>query len=137
MHAVDESIPFQVESDATDVALAATLNQAGRSVAFFSRTLHASEIQHISVEKEAQAIVEAGRHWRHYLAGRRFTLVTDQRSVVFMFDNVQRGKIKNDKILRYRIKLSTYTYDIKYRPGELYEPPDALSRGTCASAQDD
>ncbi|GCB73973.1 hypothetical protein scyTo_0003057 [Scyliorhinus torazame] len=29
MHAVDESIPFQVESDALDFALATTLNQAG------------------------------------------------------------------------------------------------------------
>ena len=135
MQAVDESVPFQVESDASDFALAATLNQNGRPVAFFSRTLHGSELRHSSVEKEAQAIVEAVRHWRHYLAGRRFTLLTDQRSVAFMFDNKQRGKIKNDKILRWRIELSTYAYDILYRPGRLNEPPDALSRGTCASAQ--
>ena len=73
MHAVDESIPFQVESDASDFALAATLNQVGRPVAFFSRTLQGPEIRHSSVEKEAQAIVEAVRHWRHYLAGKRFT----------------------------------------------------------------
>jgi len=137
MHAVDESIPFQVESDASDFALAATLNQAGRPVAFFSRTLQGPEVRHSSVEKEAQAIVEAVRHWRHYLAGKRFTLLTDQRSVAFMFNNTQRGKIKNDKILRWRIELSTYNYDILYRPGKLNEPPDALSRGTCASAQVD
>ncbi|XP_038652364.1 uncharacterized protein LOC119965671 [Scyliorhinus canicula] len=137
MRAIDEALPFQVESDASEVALAATLNQAGRPVAFFSRTLQASELRHPSVEKEAQAIVEAVRHWRHYLAGRRFTLLTDQRSVAFMFDNAQRGKIKNDKILRWRIELSTYNYDILYRPGKLNEPPDALSRGTCASAQID
>jgi len=36
MHVVDESIPFQVESDASDFTLAATLNQAGRPEAFFS-----------------------------------------------------------------------------------------------------
>ncbi|XP_059825136.1 uncharacterized protein LOC132393760, partial [Hypanus sabinus] len=88
-----------------------------------------------AVEKEAQAIVEAVRHWRHYLAGKRFTVLTDQRSVAFLFSNQQRGKIKNDKILRWRIELSTYTYDILYRPGRLNEPPDALSRGTCASSQ--
>ena len=137
MHAVDESIPFQVESDASDFALAATLNQAGRPVAFFSRTLQGPELRHSSVEKEAQAIVEAVRYWRHYLAGKHFTLLTDQRSVAFMFNNTQRGKIKNDKILRWRIELSTYNYDILYRPGKLNEPPDALSRGTCASAHDD
>ncbi|XP_059840496.1 uncharacterized protein LOC132402033 [Hypanus sabinus] len=134
MHAVDETIPFQVESDASDFALVATLNQAGRPVAFFSHTLQGSEIRHSAVEKEAQAIVEAIRHWRHYLAGKRFTLLTDQRSVAFMFSNQQRGKIKNDKILRWKIELSTYNYDILYRPGRLYEPPDALSWGACASA---
>ncbi|XP_072913618.1 uncharacterized protein [Hemitrygon akajei] len=52
-----------------------------------------------------------------------------------MFSSQQRGKIKNDKILRWRIELSTYTYDILYRPGRLNEPSDALSRGPCASAQ--
>ncbi|XP_072373331.1 uncharacterized protein [Scyliorhinus torazame] len=135
MRAIDESLPFQVESDASDVALAATLNQVGRPVAFFSWTLHASEIRHSSVEKKAQAIVEAVRHWRHYLAGRRFTLLTDQRLVAFMFDNAQRGKITNDKILRWRIELSTFNYEILYRPGKLNEPSDAPSRGTCANAQ--
>lgn len=137
MHAIDESLPFQVESDASDFALGATLNQADRPVAFFSRTLQGPETRHSSVEKEAQAIVEAVRHWRHYLAAKRFTLVTDQRSVAFMFDNKQRGKIKNDKILRWRIELSSFEYDILYRPGKFNDPPDALSRGTCASVQSD
>ncbi|XP_059839833.1 uncharacterized protein LOC132401724 isoform X5 [Hypanus sabinus] len=137
MHTVDETIPFHVESDTSDFALAATLNQAGRPVAFFSRTLQGPEIQHSAVDKEAQAIVEAIRHWRHYLAGKRFTLLTDQCSVAFMFSNQQLGKIKNDKILRWRIELSTYNNDILYQPGRLNEPPDALSWGTCASVQID
>ena len=41
---IDESIPFQVECDASDHALAATLNQQGRPVAFFSRTLQPYEM---------------------------------------------------------------------------------------------
>ena len=39
--AIDETIPFEVE---TDVALAATLSQDGRLVAFFSRSLQGSEL---------------------------------------------------------------------------------------------
>ena len=47
-----------------------------------------------SVEKEAQAIVEAVRYWRHFLTGKHFRLVTDQRSVAFMFNSSPKGKIK-------------------------------------------
>lgn len=93
--AIDESVMFTVETDASDGALAATLNQAGRPVAFFSRTLKSSEVNQASVEKEAQAIVEAVRYWRHYLTCRHFKLITDQRSVAFMFNANPKGKIKN------------------------------------------
>ena len=132
--AIDETIPFEVETDASDVALAATLNQNGRPVAFFSRTLQGSELKHSAVEKEAQAIVESIRHWRHFLTGSHFKLKTDQKSVAYMFDQRQRGKIKNDKIMRWRIELSCYSFDIVYRPGRQNIPLDTFSRANCAAS---
>ena len=135
--AIDDSVPFEVETDASDVALAATLNQNGRPVAFFSRTLQSSEIKHASVEKEAKAIIEAVRHWKHFLTGRHFTLVTDQKSVSYMFDQRHKTKIKNDKIMRWRLELSCYSFDIIYRPGKDNIPPDTLSRVTCAATTQD
>ena len=36
VHAVDESMPFEIETDASDEAVAAVLNQGGRPVAFLS-----------------------------------------------------------------------------------------------------
>ena len=60
-------IPLVVETDASDTALSATLNQDGRLVAFSSRTLSPSERNHSSVKKEAYAIVEAIRNVKHYL----------------------------------------------------------------------
>ena len=51
--AIDESQPFELETDASEFALAATLNQNNRPVAFFSRTLHGSELKHPAIEKEA------------------------------------------------------------------------------------
>jgi hypothetical protein len=56
---IDPNIPLVVETDASECAKAATLNQAGRPVAFFSRTLSKSEQNWSTVEKEASAIVEA------------------------------------------------------------------------------
>lgn len=131
--AVDYSKPFVVETDASDFAIGATLSQNSRPVAFFSRTLSHSERHHSAVEKEAYAIVESLRKWRHYLLGRHFQLVTDQKSVSFMLDSKQHGKIKNDKITRWRLELSSYSYDIIYRPGKDNHIADAFSRNICSS----
>ena len=127
-----EGIPFTVETDASDFAIGATLSQQGRPIAFHSRSLQGSEKYHSAVEKEAYSIVDALRKWHHFLVGTRFTLVTDQKSVAFMFNIKHQSKIKNDKILRWRIELSSLTYDIVYRPGKENIVPDALSRNVCS-----
>lgn len=135
--AIDDNLPFVVETDASDFAIAATLNQEGRPVAFFSRILQKSELNHPSVEKEAYSIVESIRYWKHYLTGKHFTLITDQKSVSFMFDAKLSGKIKNDKIQRWRIELACYNFDIKYRPGGENVPADSFTRLQCSSVSSD
>ena len=132
MGAVDISVPFILETDASDHTIAAVLNQSGRPVAFFSRTLQPSEVKHPSVEKEAQAIIESVRHWRHFLTGAHFTIVTDQKSVSYMFDKEHKGKVKNEKIHRWRMELSCYNFSIEHRPGVQNIPADTFSRNTCA-----
>ena len=136
--AIDEGIPFTVETDASSVAISASLNQEGRPVAFMSKTLHGSDLRHTSVEKEAFAIVEALRHWKHLLVNRPFTLITDQKPVSFMFSE-NSSRIKNDKIQRWRVELSPLSYSIQYRPGKDNVVADALTRVSCgavASADD-
>lgn len=67
VYSIYETVPLTVETDASCHTVAASLNQSGRPVAFFSRTLSTSERKHCCIEKEAQATVEALRKWRHYL----------------------------------------------------------------------
>ena len=134
---IEPGIPLVVETDASDLAIAATLNQNGRPVAFFSRTLTQPEKRHSAVEKEACAIVESLRKWRHYLMGSHFKLITDQRSIAFMFDRSQKGKIKNEKIQRWKTELSCFQFDIVYRPGTDNHVADTLSRNFSASMSTD
>ena len=118
-----------VETDASGYALSASLNQSGKPVAFFSRSLKEHERRHSSIEKEACAIVEACRKWRHYLTGRKFLLITDQQAVSYMFNKaVAKDIAKNDKIMRWRIELSCLDFDIRYRPGSANPVADCLSR---------
>ena len=50
-----------------------------------------------------------------------------------MYDSKNHGKIKNAKILRWRIELSQYQYEIVYRAGKLNAAADTLSRTYSAS----
>ena len=133
---IDTDLPFQVETDASDRAIAGTLLQSGRPVAFFSRSLSPSESRHHIVEKEAYAIVESVRKWKHFLAGKHFVIITDQRAVSFLFDVNFKGKIKNDKILRWRMELLPFSFDIKHRPGKENAAADALTRAHCSATSD-
>ena len=76
-------------------------------------------------------------HWRHFLTGWHFILKTDQKSLSYMSDKHHRGKITNEKFLRWRLELSCYSFDLIYRPGRDNIPPDTLSRVMCATATAD
>ena len=130
---IDEDIPFVVECDASDVAISASLNQNGRPVAFMSKTLSATECRYPAVEKEALAIIEAVRKWNHLLSRQPFILITDQKSVSFMFDNRKRSKIKNSKIQSWRLELAEFSYAIQYREGKDNVVPDSFTRAHCAA----
>ena len=99
--AIDESEPFELETDASYVAISGVLNQNGRPVAFYSRILQGPELKHPPIKKEACGIIESIRYGRHLLTGKHF-----KTSVSFMFDQNTKSKIRNDKIYRWHLDLS-------------------------------
>jgi len=61
-------------------------------------------------------------------ACRTFCLVTDQRSLALMLYPLKGTKIKNNRILLWRAKLSTFSYRVEQTAGIENVIPDALSR---------
>ena len=68
--AIQAGVPFELDTDASDNAIAAVLSQGGRPAAFMSRTLSHGDKRYPAVEKEATAVIEAVRKWQHFLKGR-------------------------------------------------------------------
>ena len=73
---------------------------------------------------ELLAIVFAVQHFRPYLYGRKFLLITDHRPLVW----IHNLKDSNSRLGRWKIKLSEYDYDIIYKLGKINSNADALSR---------
>lgn len=125
----DYDQPLQVETDASENAIGATLSQKGRPIAFLSRALSHSERKQSIIEREAAAIIEAVRRWRSILhAVPTFNIITDQRSVSFLFNPSHKSKIKSEKLARWRLDLAEFRYTISYRPGKNNTCADTLSR---------
>jgi hypothetical protein len=70
----DFSIPFLLETDACATGLGAVLMQKERPLAYFSKCLGSNNSTKSIYEKEAMAILEALKKWRHYFLGNKLIL---------------------------------------------------------------
>ena len=124
----DFTKPFVLTTDASGFAKGAILSQGkidqDKPIAFASSTLNQAEQNYCTIEKELTAIVWACRHFRRYLIGRTFTIVTDHKPLTWMF-NV---KDLSPRLLRWRLLLEEFHYTIEYKAGKKNVNADALSR---------
>jgi len=124
----DFSKEFILSTDASNTGLGAVLSQGSLGkdlpVAFASRSLNKSEINYSTSEKELLSIVWATRYFRPYLYGRHFQVVTDHKPLTW----VMNVKDPGSRLLRWRIHLEEFDYEITYKRGSQNSNADALSR---------
>ncbi|RVW32429.1 Transposon Tf2-8 polyprotein [Vitis vinifera] len=115
---------FTIETDASGEGIGAVLSQQGRPIAFMSRALGVTKKSWSTYAKEMLAIVEAIRLWRPYLLGKKFFILTDQRSLKYFLEQ----RVSTPEQQKWVVKLMGYDYEIIYRPGRENSAADALSR---------
>ncbi|MCO5581531.1 hypothetical protein L7F22_035417 [Adiantum nelumboides] len=109
---LDFSKEFEVVTDASGLALGGVLTQEGRPVAYTSRKLRDRERNYPTHDLELLAVIHALKLWRHYLLSRKFQLVTDHKSLKWIFTQPN----LNMRQRRWIELLQEYDFDIKYRP---------------------
>ncbi|KAL4291580.1 hypothetical protein GQ457_14G013300 [Hibiscus cannabinus] len=120
----DFSKEFIVETDASGVGIGAVLHQGDKLLAFYSQKLSPRMQGASTYHQEMFAITQAVGKWIQYLLGRKFIIITDQRSLRELTQQV----IQTPEQQRWLSKLIGYEFEIRYRPGKLNEVSDALSR---------
>lgn len=116
---------FSLRTDASGLAIGAVLSNADdRPVAYASRTLNAAERNYPVIEKELLAIVWSINYFRPYVFGRKFTVYTDHRPLVYLFSL----KNPNSRLTKFRLLLEEYDFTIVYVKGSSNVTADALSR---------
>jgi len=119
---------FIIQTDASDVGVGAVLSQLDgdgvkKPVAFASQSLSVRERNYSTTEKEAYAIVYTLRHFRVYLLGRQFKLVTDHKALTWLHSMEPEGRLA-----RWVMELQEFQFSIEHRPGRPHANADALSR---------
>ena len=124
----DDSKPYVVTADASGFAVGATLSQDhGRGlqpIAFMSKKMLERELRYPTHEHELLAVVCALKEWRHYLHGRKFTIITDHQSLRHLLTQPH----LSGRQARWLEFLQQFDLGFEYKPGRSNVVADALSR---------
>ena len=126
-----DSGQYLLDTDASDVAIGAVLNQTQNGqlkvIAYASRSLNKAERKYCVTRKEFLAIVNFTQHFRHYLLGREFKVRSDHQPLKWLFNL----KDPSGQVARWLEILAAYNFVIDYRPGKKHNNADGMSRRPC------
>ncbi|GJW50318.1 putative reverse transcriptase domain-containing protein [Tanacetum coccineum] len=110
--------------DALKVAIGGVLSQGGRPVAYFSEKLTESKSRYTTYDLEFYSVVQAVKHWRHYLFHKEFVLFTGHDSL----RHIRTQDKVSHKHGRWLAFLKKFTFVVKHKTGVSNRAADALSR---------
>ncbi|OMH78852.1 Retrovirus-related Pol polyprotein from transposon [Zancudomyces culisetae] len=94
-----------------------------RPISYASRITNVYEKNYSVTHLEGLAVIWSIKKFKYYLWGKHFTIRTDHKSLLQLFD----GTEITGRVARWAMILRNYNYTITHCPGK-YNPADALSR---------
>ena len=122
---------FILDTDSSGVGIGAVLSQAEdgaeRVVAYCSRALNKAEKNYCITRQELLAVVEAVKHFHHYIYGVPTIVRTDHGALTWLmnFKNIE------GQMARWMETLGAYDLKITHRAGRKHMNADGLSRLPC------
>ena len=131
LHFPDYSLPWIIRSDSSDHAVGAVLfqeytNSEGaiihQPIAFASHKYSGAAVNWDTFKQEAYALYYAVTQFNYYLRGKPFLMETDHRNLVW----IETSQVPI--VVRWRVLLQSFVFNVKHIPGKTNSVADWLSR---------
>ena len=127
----DPAAPTKISADASSYGLGAVLLQQSeghwKAVAFASRAMTDTERRYAQIEKEALATTWACEKFSTFIIGKHIFIETDHKPLVPLLGVKQLDTLP-PRVLRFRLRLDRFNYNIQHVPGKEMYTADTLSR---------
>ncbi len=122
-------LPYSVDTDASAYGIGCALFQTHpdgtrKPIGFWSRSLTDAERNYSTPERECLGVVWALKTLRAYLLYETFIVHSDQAALRWLMEIQE----PSGRLMRWRLRLSEYDFQVMYKQGHLNTQADALSR---------
>ena len=125
---------FEITTDASNIAIGASLQQKGKPLEFYSRPLTDSEKRYSTFDKELLAIFSTVKHFSYMIEGANILIKTDHKPLIHI-NNMKEPSQRQWRWINY---LSEYKIVFEYIEGRKNIVADMLSRfissGSCLNS---
>ncbi|KAL2076396.1 hypothetical protein ACEWY4_028006 [Coilia grayii] len=135
----DFSREFLLFTDASNISIGCVLAQLNTNnrehvIAYGSHTLTATERLWSTFDRELWAVVWSIRHFRQYLTGYSFRIITDHKPLL----GLRKMALDCDptgRRARWALEIDTYDWTIEHKQGLQHSNADSLSRRPCRTEE--
>ena len=95
-----------------------------RAICYASKAFSKAQTIYSATKRERFAVVNFTRHFKHYLLGEKFTIITDHRGLQWLHNFKDPGALT----AHWLKNLAAFNYEVAHRPGKSIGHADGLTR---------